>query len=175
MQNRIGFGAFSVVFQHPNNGKVFKLFRVRAENIQLGDLGIHEPALRQAAFDSEVAAYQIAMGAEGIRPLVPTFHGQGVVDQVLDSDGADISHQFLLECCYVIDLVKGPAPVKFTRAVAEQHAHLRAATAAFEASGINYWCDGAVFHASDPALTKIIDFALDDEYGKGSEEIALAV
>jgi hypothetical protein len=174
MQHVIGFGAFSVVFRHPNSGTIFKLFRERDENNQLGDLGDHEPVLRRAAFDSEVAAYQIAMESDDIRPLVPTFHGSVVIDQVLGVDGMDISHQFLLECCYIIDFVEGAAPVKFTTAMANLHAHLQAAIVKFEANEIRYWYDGAVFHPAEPALTKIIDFALEDVYGKGAEAIALA-
>ena len=174
MQNRIGFGVFSTVFRHPENGRVYKLFKERDENDQLGDLGDQEPILRRAAFNSEVSAYEIAMSIPSIRPLVPTFYGQVVVDKVLAVDGSDISDRYLLDCCYVIDFVEGPAPAKFTREIAAQHAHLQTLTATFEAHGINHWHDGAVFHAANPANTKVADFALKDEYSHGVEAIALA-
>lgn len=79
--------------------------------------------LRRAAFNSEVAAYQIAMEVEAIRPLIPVFHGTIVVDQVLDENDTDISEKYLLDCCYVIDFVEGGPPDKFTPAVADQYPH----------------------------------------------------
>jgi hypothetical protein len=174
MKNRIGSGAFSVVVRHPDDGTVYKLFREREENDLLNDnLGDHEPALRRKAFESEVAAYGIAMNNDAVRSLVPTFHGKVVVDHVLDVYDGDISNLFLLECCYVIDFVEGAA-VKFTQELASKHAHLHAATEELNAIGIRYWHDGSVFHPANPELTKIIDFALDDEYGKGIVTIACA-
>ncbi len=170
----IGFGAFSVVFRHPNNGKVFKLFRKRDENNKLQDLGDHEPALRRAAFDSEVAAYRIAMSSAAICPLVPKFHGEVVVEKVLTKDGTDISCQFLLDCCYVIDFIEGAEHEKFTHTLAAQHIHLREAIHAFESNGIKHWNDGTVFHPTNQALTKIIDFALADVYGNRAAAIACA-
>jgi hypothetical protein len=59
-------------------------------------------------------------------------------------------------------------------AVVAKYPHLQTLTAAFAANGINHWHDGAVFHAANPALTKVADFALKDEYGAGAEAIALA-
>jgi hypothetical protein len=174
MEHQIGFGVFSTVFRHPENGRVYKLFKERDQNNQLGDLGEHEPVLRRAAFNSEVAAYGVAMGVPAIVPLIPAFQGTVVVEQVLDADETDISDHYLLDCCYVIDFVEGGPPAKFTPAVAAQHPHLQALTAAFAANGVNHWQDGAVFNAANPALTKVADFALADEYSLGQEAIALA-
>ncbi len=172
MQHQIGFGFFSTVFRHPYNGKVYKLFKVRGEN-DLLDLGDQEPIRRRAVFKSEVAAYEIAMTVDAIRPLIPTFHGKVVVSQVLDAKGTDISDRYLLDCCYVIDYVEGDH-AKFSRAIAAQYTHLQALTAAFEAHGIHHWHDGAVFNTADSALTKVVDFALKDEYEEGATAIALA-
>jgi hypothetical protein len=174
MRHRVDSGAFSTIFRHAENGRVYKLFKEHDQSNQLGDLGDQEPVLRRAAFNSEVEAYQIAMEVDAIRPLIPKFHGPVVVDQVLDENDTDISDRYLLDCCYAIDFVEGGPPAKFAPEVAAQHPHLQALTAAFAANGINYWHDGAVFNPANPAMTKVVDFALKDEYGDGALAIALA-
>ena len=174
MQHRIGGGAYSDVFRDPESGRVYKLFKRRLLNVQLGeDHGEHEPALRRSVFNAERDAYGIAMGIPAIRPFVPTFHGVIGIDQAIDLSDGDISDRYLLDCCYVLDLVDGE-PVDLTHNLVAQHDHLHDVIAAFEANGINHWADGSVFHPDVPARTRIIDFATADGYHDGEMALILA-
>ena len=176
MQNHIGGGGFADVFRHPDDGRVYKVFRREPQNNLLGvgeGQGEHEPALRRAVFEAERNAYVIAIGVAAISPFVPTYHGITEVDQVLDAAGADISDRYLLDCCYVVDFVNGEV-VDLTPNLVAQHPHLQAVTQAFVANGINHWNDGAVFHPANPAQTKIIDFATKDAYYEGELALIMA-
>lgn len=169
-QDRIGVGAFAEVFRHPQNGRVYKLFKQSDTGNLLNDNSEHEPGMRRLVFQAEREAYVIAMRSDAIRPFIPTYYGTCEVDQVIDDDGSDISDQFMLECCYIVDFVEGD-DTKLTNNLVQQHEHLRQLTAAMVENGITYWNDGAVFHPADPARTKIIDFAVNDAYGEAERAL----
>jgi hypothetical protein len=173
MKHHVGGGAFADVFRYPDNGRVHKVFRKQQHNNLLGDdHGEHELVLRRAVFQAERDAYFIATHNDAIRPFVPAYHGPTRVGRVLVAAGEDISDRYLLDCCYVIDFVDGEA-AKLTQNLANQHPHLLAVTQAFAENGVNHWQDGAVFHPSDPARTKIIDFGTKDAYHEGELDLIM--
>jgi len=144
-------GCFAEVF-FPSDGRAYKLFRSR-----IGDpSGSLSDAQRSRAFESELAAYRIAMGSPAVRALVPEFFGVGKVDHVI-RDGKDISSGFLLDHCLVMERIMGRdekvANVDGTPLILT-------AIERFKEVGIRgIKEDASVFFPSEPERIKFIDIA----------------
>lgn len=102
-------GSFADVFFDKANGKAYKLFK-----------GYHHPqsdksnfteeqynSYRKNVFESEKTAYTLAINNRKIIKYVPLLQGTPKVIQVLDKNGKDISKNYLLDCCLVLEYIPG--------------------------------------------------------------------
>lgn len=139
-KNTIDSGAYGEVFLSDDN-KATKIFKKSAS---------YTSKHIKDVFDSEVAAYKIAMENEIIKPLVPNFYGTLIVDKVIDSAGNDITHEFEKNLAYQMEKIAGnfTKPCKLPDEI----------KSALRSAGINYFEDISAIKNGE-VTEKIIDFA----------------
>ena len=83
---------------------------------------------------------------------------------VRDAEGRDVSRAFLLDQCYVLELLRGrEAKVNDPRAEIPGLAEIKAQ---FARNGIGYICDSSAFLLADGSV-KLVDIAVRDIRGLG--------
>ena len=150
-------GSFAMLFRDKVSDRVYKLFFNKAQDVKRPD------EMRRAVFESEVRAYLIAGAHKTLRRWVPKFHN--VIDPIVsiqtEQSGEDRTDQFLLDCCYGMELVRG----RIRKIDSLSHlAKWKRVVKLFEKSGIQYLEDASIMRASDGSF-KVIDFATHDAAG----------
>jgi hypothetical protein len=139
-------GAYGLVCFSPD-GKATKIFYKRTEACEQHVKDV---------FKSEVCAYTKISKIEDLKNLVPYFYGPVIVDEIVDTLGVDISHQFHLDYAYQMNQIPGQF-VKIgtlTDSTIRQNIIDR-----FKSFGINHVCDASVI-VTNGMVTCVIDFAL---------------
>ena len=150
-------GFFSSVFMDYPNGVAHKLFKghchpsISREGRQVRD------GVRRLVFQDEIKAYEIASRSPILRRYVPEFFGVVRVDGVSDASGNDLSHLYLLDCCYSMELIEGDA-IDFDPSKPDVDEIVRE----FAAEGIEILGDSSCFVDDGPPRMKIIDFRTRD-------------
>lgn len=148
----VGCGAYAKVFRIER--RVYKLFKSEA-----WEKGVPN-AVRQKAFDSEMAAYEIAHKNESICRHTPVFYGTVAINSVTDLGGNDVSRRFLLDRCYSTEFIQGEN--QKVGALGVEYPHINEIIRVMHACGIQFTQDASVFAAEDHRNFKLIDFATVD-------------
>ena len=152
-------GHFSDIFRSTDRSSLYKLFvgpRYQSKAYEPEDV-----ERRRNTFRSECAAYGIALQNANLSPHVPQCFAAVAVKDVLNTDGDSVGDQYLLDCCYSMEFIEGPAPIKIG-ACQSEYEHLEQAVEAFKAAGILYMLDCCVFFSEQQSGFKFIDFATHD-------------
>jgi hypothetical protein len=154
----LGYGSYAEVFAV--EGRALKLFtsgpEVPPRQTREG---------RRRVFECECEAYQLVSNEPWLRDHVATFYGPCVPEDVVDKDGTSVRNNYLLNCCYALELI-GPAEIAFkatTEGVRDNNEHIRRAIERFGKLGIEA-LDSSVFFHSDPERFKFIDIGMKDCY-----------
>ncbi len=104
-------GSFADIFIDKSTGRAYKLFKsYQHPNIDKFDYGELEfNAYRKRVFESEKKAYQITQNCKLLndRSLFPIFYGTPTITKVYNSKGADVSNNYLLDCCLDLEYIQG--------------------------------------------------------------------
>jgi hypothetical protein len=121
-------------------------------------------------FKSQINAYNSAQYSNLLLNHIPKFYGERKLDFVYEN-GIDVSNQFLLDCCYQIELICGEEGklnlLMNNKEICNQiemklNINLNSIVEEFHNNGIQYTLD-ASFIYNDLEL-KIIDFASEDSH-----------
>lgn len=88
---------------------------------------------------------------------ISLFFGTHRIERVVNSEGEDVTCQFLTKCCYSVELVEGGEPRK-PNDLRELN-HIDEFKKGMRDAGIGYLEDASVFDALDAKRFKVIDFA----------------
>ena len=154
-QSKLGEGVYSVVYEV--EGRAFKLFK---RYPQFPPRQTEEG--RRLTFQHQCQAYELASGDPFLQHHIGTYYGRAIIDDVIDEDGSSVKESYLLDCCYVLEVMRG-VETKTASALRlgeiEHFDHIRQATDKFASIGIVF-LDSSVFDAADPVRYKFIDFEL---------------
>src|SRR5882672_11520390 len=128
--------------------RAIKVFKRRAVD--------QESHVRQV-FQSEVMAYQQALGADKLQDLVSHFIGPVRCAAISDAAGNDISQEFVLDCAYEMRCICGDFKKLGTLDERIQDETRRL----FYAAGIRHVKDCSVV-VSDGRASSVIDFAMQE-------------
>ena len=151
-------GSYADIFIDQQAAKVYKIF------ISEPDGGLRQTpkstldAIRRENFTAQIDAYEIAGVDEFLAAHTPQFFGLADVAAVQDRVGNDVSHQYLLPCCYVVQRLDG-CDEKLDPQSDEAPEHVKTFAQRCRAVGINYVRDASVFHRDTPDHFMVIDFA----------------
>jgi hypothetical protein len=152
---RLGEGVYSVVFEV--DGRAFKLFK---RHPQVPPKQTEEG--RRLTYQHQREAYERASCDPFLKHHIATFYGQAAIEDVIDTDGRSIKEEYLLDCCYVVEVVGGDETKTASTlrlSEIERFAHIREAADRFAGIGIEV-LDSSVFNAGDPDHFTFIDFEL---------------
>lgn len=115
---------------------------------------------RRRVFESQCEAFQLSSADSWLRNHVAHFYGTTSVDDVLNMDGLSIRRDYLLDCCYGIELFGfDDSELKATaEGVKEQH-YIQEAVRRFTKLAIATH-DSSVFRFHDPLQFKFIDIEM---------------
>jgi hypothetical protein len=135
-------GAYGAVF-FSADGRATKVFKRRNDDTQSHTRNV---------FESEVAAYKIAVENNDLVKLVPKFYGCVSVTQILDSTGQDISNEYELDYAYQMERVNGDFQKHgcYSTPVGEL----------FYSVGIKHLSDTSLIYDDHENIICVIDFAL---------------
>lgn len=152
---QIGAGYYSHVFALED--RAYKLFLSGPEVPPR-----HTKAGRKRVFECQCEAYLIAVNDPWLRRHVAQFYGRCVVENVLDDGGMSVRGNYLLDCCYAVELFAAEkSKVKAREESLLAKIHINEAIQRFTERGINA-LDADVFDAADPDRFKFIDFEMRD-------------
>lgn len=101
-------GGFADVLFDKEGRKAYKIFRgYHHPNADIS--GVNENQYSEytrKVFNSEKDAYNL-IGAHKLKKYFPVYYPEIVVEKVLTIDGSDISSQYLIDCCLVLELIEG--------------------------------------------------------------------
>jgi hypothetical protein len=160
LTRRINGGAYSDIFRSEDKQRVFKLFI--SDNHRTNTCQSLKPdvELIRRTFQSECWAYGLAHQHSYLTKHVPAFYGTVPVVDIIDSNGKSLSNQYLLDFCYSLAFVHGPA--EKLSAYLGTSAHVDELARAFNEKGIRYFRDASVFNPNDGETFKVIDFAMEE-------------
>lgn len=81
------------------------------------------------------------------------------IGDVISAAEDSISKDYLLDCCYKLELLNGSDLKLTTNGLRANNPHLEEAQRRFHKLSINV-LDASVFHATDPSRFKFIDFEM---------------
>ena len=151
---KIGSGVYADVFAA--HSKAYKLFKSGPEIPPR-----QTKAGRRRLFESQCEAFRLASSDPWLRNHVAAFHGLCVIEDVIDATGISIGTDYLLDCCYALELI-GPDETDFkvtAQCVRQCGERLHEAIERFDRLGISV-LDSSVFHYADPERFKFIDIEL---------------
>lgn len=166
-------GAFAVILIDRCKMRAYKLFKSYAHP-DLEGTGEQEQnaeavdRYRNKVFELELAAYKISCESTTIARYTPSFFGQVKIDRVLDR-GNDVSHQYLLGCCYEMEFVDGSNSklnvilqndMRLQQVEAQYAISLQQILVMFNTEGIRYTIDSTGIYGEDRFV--IVDFATED-------------
>lgn len=141
----LGEGVYAHVFQVDD--KAYKLF-----------LSFRPPQTeekRRSTFQSQCRAYHRAASDPDLTKHIATFNGTCAIEDVVDLEQKSIKDNYLLDCCYVLEVLSGSKAKVL--AVRDGLSYLHDAYFAFHRKGF-YLGDADVFNFDDPERFKFIDF-----------------
>lgn len=151
-------GAFAVIFKNAAADRAYKVFR--SEKVDLS----FPNRQRQAIYNAEVRAYEIATRDALVQRYVPAFYGSQSVQSVSGPDGSNQSHMFLLDCCYEMEFLAADCESKL--GALSDNKRVIAAKERLRSLGIRYTLDSTVmFTGTD---FKFVDFGVCDPHGDAS-------
>lgn len=145
LPGKFDFGAYAEVFFV--NGRALKVFKRRTD--------ADDQHVRRV-YESEVGAYEIAGCHEQLRAIVPEFFGRVWVGDVLNEAGNSIASQFILDCAYEMEFVKG-CFVKLGSLDSQKHHQMQNL---FFPHGVLHLRDASVVLSSNGDIVAMVDFAL---------------
>lgn len=125
-----------------------------------------ENEIRKIVFAEEVQAYELANSCPDLLFHVPKFFGKRSFTSIKSESGEDVSHLYLLDCCYEMELIEGRfekihnwpnhgAPIQEVERI----------TSLFQKAGINHTIDADATTSTDlQRIEKVIDFAIRETY-----------
>jgi hypothetical protein len=152
-------GAYADIFIDENARRVYKLFNSEPEgglprSISTANLN----AIRHENFQTQLDAYQIAGADPFLSAHIPQFFGTAQATAVHDSAGGNVSYEYLLDACYVVQRLQGRDEKADPRSDFAP-AHIKAFAERCKTLGINYVHDSSAFSLEDPERFVVIDFA----------------
>ena len=146
-------GEYSIVYAF--EGRAYKLFRSKPE---VPPRRTREG--RREIFNRQCEAYNTAASFAFLAQHIPQFFGTVEVEDVISVNGESIKDDFLLDCCYVTELVEGVENKVTDAVVLEQYPHIGDERKRLENYRIRTM-DASVFNAQDTKKFKIIDFEME--------------
>jgi len=144
-------GGFAKVILSRQDGRAIKVFK---------RLNEYPPQRSRSAFLAEVDAYKILKTHANLQKHTPIFHGVVEISKITDCTGLEVSHQFMLDCCYVLSLCQGEdTKLKSPLSVED---YLLQFVAQLKAVGIAHTDDCSVFNRKNKDDFVLIDFATHD-------------
>jgi hypothetical protein len=150
-------GAFGTVLIDRANLRVYKLFKSNRHPDYIGDDSFADER-NKMVFKSEIEAYKIAGANPLLKRHTPEYFGEPQIDKILDQRENNISHLYLLDCCYCIGLCEGNEQ-KLGQCVQQ---HLTHFAERLKQQGVRYVIDCSVFKPESEKCFKFIDFATHD-------------
>jgi hypothetical protein len=152
-------GAYADIFIDENAARVYKLFIAEPEGRLPRSLSTANlNAIRRENFQTQLNAYRIAEADPFLSAHIPQFFGTAQATAVHDSAGADVSNEYLLDACYVVQRLEGRDEKANPRSDFAP-AHIKAFAKRCKTLGINYVHDSSAFNLEDPERFVVIDFA----------------
>lgn len=167
IHRRLGFGGvYADVFEL--DGRAHKLFRSGPDSPPR-----QTRSGRKRVFESQCQAYRSLVKDPWLQSHAATFFGIGTVEHVIGEDGTSNDDDYLLECCYSIELLDLGDVVQETGlhrneakawpAGYDDPWHLKEARARFKTLSIST-LDASVVFPNDPERFKFIDFEIENYY-----------
>jgi hypothetical protein len=162
--NRVlGSGVYADVFEL--YGRAYKLFKSHPE---VPPRQTREG--RRRIFQSQCEAFRLLPHNSWLQNHAADFYGVCVIDEVTDKVGVSVKSNYLLDCCYILELLDPGEIDKETGLFRNEakmdllaHGHLREAVARFRDLGISTQ-DSSVFFHADSEKFKFIDIEMDNYY-----------
>ncbi len=168
-------GAFADILIDTKSKRAFKLFKSYDHPHLNGtgkeDLGPEKTnKYRREVFKTELEAYLIAERNKIIKKHTPQFYKQHRFDKVFNAN-QDISHYYLLDCCFEMDYVEGECKklthIRSNRELLQDlesslKFKLTSLLSAFNEAGIKYTEDSSIIINSHSFV--IVDFATIDPH-----------
>jgi len=133
------------------NGKACKVFRVYGVTRSLEQV--------KTLFESECEAYNRATADAWLGHHIAAFYSRCVFEDIIDSQGNSVGHEYALGCAYGIELQVGSEGKLYADGLLQTFAHLQEARSRFLAQSIDVR-DSSVFNYEDAERFKLIDFRL---------------
>ena len=157
----LGSGVYADVFEF--EARAYKLFKSGPE---IPPRQTKEG--RRRVFDGQCRAFRSLSNDLWLQTHTGEFHGVCVVDDVIGSDGTSNRDDYLLDCCYMLEILdlggfdpETALPRNEIKLNVLKHKHLREAAARFKTLGIAT-LDSSVFYPSDPDKFKFIDIEIEN-------------
>lgn len=159
-------GCFGRVELNHQTKRAIKLFHAKDTSEIFFETRPWENEIRKIVFADEVQAYELANSCQDLRSLVPRFFGKRCFSSIKSESGEDVSHLYLLDCCYEIELIDGQF-IKLGKLASYGVPQLEIdrITALFNGAGIKYTDDADATTSCDlQRIEKVIDFATRNTY-----------
>ena len=140
----LGSGVYADVFEI--DGKAYKVFKKGYE---------HPWRTRVNVFQYQCEAYKIAASDSYLKDHIAAFFGPCTLEDVIDEAGASVKDQYILDCCYMVEVVRGNE-AKVTSPEASMYKHIQRAIKRFDELGVKV-SDSSVFEPADSERFKFID------------------
>jgi hypothetical protein len=154
--NIVGRGAFAWVLRGPG-GLAYKIFKAAKHRDRVGEEPYIEAECR-AVFELECSAFKKIAVYEKLAAHVPAAFERIAVAHVLDPSGNDVSTEYMLNCCYRMEVISG-TPEKLTGGTRNTFPWVRAFTANLADIGVTGTNDCSVFFRECADSFQIIDFS----------------
>lgn len=139
-------GVYAHVFQIDD--RAYKLFLAYPSH--------HSEEKRRSTFQSQCEAYRRAGSDPDLTKHVAVFYGTCVIEDVIDKDGQSIKGNYMLDSCYVLEVLSGSHAKVL--AVRDEYSYVSDAYFAFQKKGFDL-ADADIFNFDDPEWFKFVDFA----------------
>jgi hypothetical protein len=157
-------GVYADVFEL--DGKAYKLFLSGPDSPPR-----QTRAGRKRVFESQCEAFRSLSKDPWLQGHAATFFGNCTIDDVIGADGTSVKHDYLLDCCYSLELLDLGEVVQETGlyrneskawpAGYDDRWYMKEARARFKALGIST-LDASVVFPNDPEAFKFIDFEIEN-------------
>jgi hypothetical protein len=159
-------GVYADVFEV--DGRAYKLFLSGPESLPR-----QTKAGRKRVFESQCEAFRSLSKDPWLQSHAATFFGNCTIDDVIGEDGTSVEDDYLLDCCYSLELLDLGEVIQETGLYrneakawsvgCDDHWHMKEAKARFKALGISTM-DASVVFPNDPEKFKFIDFEIENYY-----------
>lgn len=150
-------GAYADVFIDVQTAKVYKAFISEPAGGMRDTPKATLDAIRSENFKTQVDAYNIVASDEFLASHTPQFLGLAAVASVHDAAKRDVSVEYLLPCCYIVECLEGKDE-KLNPRADDAPDHIKVFVQRCTGLGIGYLHDASVFNRSDAQRFRVIDF-----------------